>query len=79
MRERLFGVPKGLFAYGGLAGVGMRQLAARATSVSPRSFITIPTRLERYAGVLDRVLGRIEQGFGRNARAGGSADEQLEC
>jgi len=78
-REKILEVAEGLFAYGGYAGVGMRQLAARVGLGKSSLFHHFPTKLELYAAVLDRVLERIEQGLGRDARSGGTADVRLEA
>lgn len=64
-RERIVDVAEGLFAYGGYAGVGMRQLAATVGLGKSSLFHHFPTKLELYAAVLDRVLERIEAGLAR--------------
>lgn len=78
-REKILEVAEGLFAYGGYAGVGMRQLAAMVGLGKSSLFHHFPTKLELYAAVLDRVLARIEQGLDRNAQPGGTADARLEA
>ncbi len=78
-RERILEVAEGLFADGGYAGVGMRQLAALVGLGKSSLFHHFPTKLELYAAVLDRVLARIEQSLDRNAQPGASADARLEA
>jgi len=62
-RDKILEVAEGLFAYGGYAGVGMRQLAATVGLSKSSLFHHFPTKLELYAAVLDRVLTRIADGL----------------
>lgn len=62
-RDKILEVAEGLFAYGGYAGVGMRQLAATVGLSKSALFHHFPTKLELYAAVLDRVLGRLLEGL----------------
>ena len=78
-REKILEVAEGLFAYGGYAGVGMRQLAALVGLGKSSLFHHFPTKLELYAAVLDRVLARIEQGLDRSSRPDGAVDARLEA
>lgn len=58
-REKILEVAEGLFAYGGYAGVGMRQLASTVGLSKSSLFHHFPTKRELYAAMLDRVLSRI--------------------
>ena len=63
-RDEILDVAERLFAQGGYAGVGMRQLASTVGLSKSALFHHFPTKLELYADVLDRVLERIEVGLG---------------
>lgn len=78
-RDKILEVAEGLFAYGGYAGVGMRQLAATVGLSKSSLFHHFPTKLDLYADVLDRVLERIEQGLDSNSNAGAAPAERLEA
>jgi AcrR family transcriptional regulator len=79
-RDKILDVAEGLFAYGGYAGVGMRQLAATVGLSKSALFHHFSTKRELYADVLDRVLGRIEAGLDASTSAVGEAPaaERLE-
>ena len=80
-RGKILDVAEGLFAYGGYAGVGMRQLAATVGLSKSALFHHFSTKRELYADVLDRVLGRIEAELDASTRAVGGAPpaERLEA
>lgn len=76
-RDKILETAESLFAVGGYAGVGMRELATTAGLSKSSLFHYFPNKLELYAAVLDRVLGRIEAGF-QTAAMTGSPIEQLD-
>ncbi|MBJ21414.1 MAG: hypothetical protein CL933_18560 [Deltaproteobacteria bacterium] len=62
-RLAILEVAEGLFASGGYAGVGMRQLATAAGLSKSCLFHHFPTKRLLYSAVLDRVFGRIAEGL----------------
>ncbi len=77
-RDKILETAEGLFAFGGYAGVGMRQLAAMVGLSKSALFHHFPTKLDLYEAVLDRVIARIETGLARASMETGSPVEQLE-
>ena len=77
-REKILEVAEGLFAYGGYAGVGMRQLASMVGLSKSALFHHFPTKLELYADVLDRVLQRIDIGLNADSMDGVPPAVRLE-
>jgi AcrR family transcriptional regulator len=78
-RDKILEAAEGLFAYGGYAGVGMRQLAALVGLSKSSLFHHFPTKLELYAAVLDREVERIERALDRVAMDDGAPVAQLEA
>jgi len=78
-RDKILEVAEGLFAYGGYAGVGMRQLAATVGLSKSALFHHFPTKLELYAAVLDRVLGRLVEGLDAVEGRDGAPAARLEA
>jgi len=77
-RDKILETAEGLFAFGGYAGVGMRQLAAMVGLSKSALFHHFPTKLDLYEAVLDRVIARIELGLERASMETGSPVSQLE-
>lgn len=77
-RDKILEVAEGLFAYGGYAGVGMRQLASMVGLSKSSLFHHFPTKLDLYGAVLDRVLRRIEEGIDAAVAPGAAADPVAE-
>jgi len=77
-REKILEVAESLFAVGGYAGVGMRQIAASVGLSKSSLFHHFPTKLELYAEVLDRVIERLELGLCGEAAHPGKAADQLD-
>jgi AcrR family transcriptional regulator len=78
-RDKILEVAEGLFAYGGYAGVGMRQLAATVGLSKSSLFHHFSSKLDLYADVLDRVLERIETGLETQTAATAQPAERLEA
>ena len=78
-RDKILEVAEGLFAYGGYAGVGMRQLASMVGLSKSSLFHHFPTKLDLYASVLDRVLSRIEVGLDGARPQADSPEARLEA
>ena len=62
-RDKILEVAEGLFAVGGYAGVGMRQLASMVGLSKSALFHHFSSKQDLYAAVLERVLVRIEAGL----------------
>lgn len=62
-RNKILEVAEALFAHGGYAGVGMRELASSVGLSKSALFHHFPTKVGLYAAVLDRVLARIADGL----------------
>ena len=77
-RERILETAEGLFAAGGYAGVGMRELAMTVGLSKSALFHHFPSKRALYGAVLDRSLARIEAAL-RVASTDGSPVEQLEA
>lgn len=78
-RDKILEAAEGLFAFGGYAGVGMRQLASMVGLSKSALFHHFPTKLDLYEAVLDRVVARIEQGLERVAMDAGPPAAQLDA
>ena len=78
-RDKILEVAEGLFAFGGYAGVGMRQLAAMVGMSKSSLFHHFPTKLDLYAAVLERVLERIERGIDAAEALGDAPAAQLDA
>ncbi len=76
-REKILETAEGLFAVGGYAGVGMRELATTVGLSKSALFHHFPNKRELYSAVLDRSLLRIETAL-LAASTDGSPVEQLE-
>jgi len=61
-RAKILETAEGLFAVGGFAGVGMRELATTVGMSKSALFHHFPNKLELYAEVLDGCIARIEAG-----------------
>ena len=77
-RDKILETAEGLFAVGGYAGVGMRELATTVGLSKSALFHHFPNKQELYSAVLDRSLMRIE-GALLSVATDGSPVEQLEA
>ena len=77
-RAKILETAEGLFAYGGYAGVGMRQLAATVGLSKSSLFHHFPTKLDLYAAVLDGVLLRIAEGLDAVSAREANYEKRLE-
>lgn len=77
-RDKILETAEGLFASGGYAGVGMRELASTVGLSKSALFHHFPNKRELYGAVLDRVLARIEVGLD-GATSAGSPVAQLDA
>ena len=78
-RDKILEVAEGLFAHGGYAGVGMRQLASTVGLSKSSLFHHFSSKQDLYADVLDRVLERIEQGLDAYPETSPGATARLEA
>lgn len=77
-REKILETAERLFAVGGYAGVGMRELATTVGLSKSALFHHFPNKQDLYSAVLDRSLVRIEAALLAASRVG-SPVEQLEA
>ncbi len=77
-RDKILETAEGLFAVGGFAGVGMRELATTVGMSKSALFHHFPNKPDLYAAVLDRCLARLEAALGR-VPTDGTPVEQLEA
>lgn len=66
-REKILEVAEPLFAVGGYAAVGMRQLATASGLSKSALFHHFPAKKDLYAAVLDQVLERLERSLGEDS------------
>lgn len=76
-RDKILETAEGLFAVGGYAGVGMRELATTVGLSKSALFHHFPNKKDLYSAVLDRSLIRIEAAVSA-VGTDGSPEEQLE-
>ena len=77
-RDKILETAEGLFAVGGYAGVGMRELATTVGLSKSALFHHFPNKQELYSAVLDRSLVRIEAAVNA-VGSEGSPEEQLDA
>ena len=77
-RDKILETAEGLFAVGGYAGVGMRELATTVGLSKSALFHHFPNKQELYSAVLDRSLIRIEAAVNAVGTEG-APEEQLDA